>query len=143
MHKQTAGHDGDWHCFRSGSSMTPAKPATQELLDHDLKTLAVFIQIYCKHQHAQASKAGVSLHTHDVSAVAGRPVVLCPECTKLLTHAFVKRTHCPMNPKPTCKHCPAHCYHATYREKIREVMRFSGKFMLLHGRVDYLAHLLF
>jgi len=123
--------------------MTAAKLATPELLDHDLKTLALFIQIYCKHQHKEAEKSLVSLHTHDVKAIAGRDLHLCPDCTKLLTHAFVKRSHCPMNPKPMCKHCPNHCYHLTYREKIREVMRFSGKHMLLHGRIDYMLHLLF
>ena len=66
------------------------------------------------------------MKTHDVQAIAGRAVNLCPECMKLLTHAFIKRTHCPMNPKPACKHCPSHCYHPTYRAQIREVMRFSG-----------------
>jgi hypothetical protein len=48
-----------------------------------------------------------------------------------------------MNPKPMCKHCPNHCYHPTYRAKIREVMQFSGRKLLLGGRVDYLLHLLF
>jgi hypothetical protein len=48
-----------------------------------------------------------------------------------------------MHPKPACKHCPAHCYHPTYRARIREVMKFSGRKMLLGGRLDYLFHLLF
>jgi len=48
-----------------------------------------------------------------------------------------------MHPKPACKHCPSHCYHPTYRAKIRQVMKFSGKKMLLGGRLDYLIHLLF
>ena len=85
----------------------------------------------------------VDLRTHDVTAIAGKNVVLCPECTKLLTHAFVKRTHCPMDPKPMCKHCPNHCYHPTYRQQIREVMKFSGRNMVFGGRLDYLFHLLF
>lgn len=123
--------------------MTAAKTATPELLSHDLKTLAIFIHVYCKYQHAKASKSVVSLHSHDVTAIAGRPLELCPECRKLLAHALIKRTHCPLDPKPMCKHCPSHCYHAAYREKIREVMRFSGRTLLLRGRIDYLFHLLF
>jgi hypothetical protein len=110
---------------------------------HDLKTLALFIRIYCQHQHAKAEKAAVSLQVCDVAEIAGGPVLLCEECRKLLAHAFVKRIHCPMNPKPMCKHCPNHCYHAVYRAKIREVMKFSGRKLLLGGRVDYLLHLLF
>lgn len=112
-------------------------------LRKDLKTLALFIRVYCQHRHTAADKKPVALLTHDVKGICGRDVVLCADCAKLLTHAFVKRTHCPYDPKPACKHCPTHCYHPTYRSRIREVMRFSGRKMLLHGRLDYLFHLLF
>jgi hypothetical protein len=123
--------------------MTLQTTGSPETVQKDLKTLAVFIQIYCRHRHAVAGKAPVSLRSHDVKAIVGREISLCPECTKLLTHAFVKRTCCPMNPKPMCKHCPSHCYHPSYRAQIREVMKFSGRTMVLHGRLDYLFHLLF
>lgn len=109
----------------------------------DLKTLALFISLYCRYRHADAPKTPAALKTHDVKAIAGRAIDLCPECSKLLAHAFVKRSTCPMDPKPMCKHCPNHCYHPSYRAKIQEVMRFSGKKMLLSGRIDYLFHLLF
>jgi hypothetical protein len=112
-------------------------------LQKDLKTLALFISLYCRYKHGGAEKANVELKTHDLTQIAGRPMVLCEECRKLLTHAFVKRSNCPMEPKPQCKHCPSHCYHPTYRAKIQEVMRFSGKKMLFAGRLDYLFHLLF
>jgi predicted amidophosphoribosyltransferase len=119
-----------------------ANTRADELL-HDLKTLALFINLYCRYQHKQACKAAVQLKTHDVQAIAGRPILLCPQCTKLLVHAFVKRTNCPMDPKPMCKHCPSHCYHPTYRQQIRQVMRYSGRKLLFAGRLDYLFHLLF
>lgn len=109
----------------------------------DLRTLALFIHIYCRYKHMEQPKSIVEMKTHDVQLIAGRPIVLCPECTKLLAHAFIKRTHCPMHPKPACKHCPSHCYHPTYRAQIREVMKYSGKKLLLSGRLDYLFHLLF
>jgi hypothetical protein len=110
---------------------------------HDLKTLAMFIRIYCDCHHRDQVRSEVQLHTHDVTEIAGKPVILCDECRKLLTHAFVKRTHCPMHPKPMCKNCPSHCYHPTYRARIREVMKFSGRKLLMSGRVDFLLHLLF
>lgn len=112
-------------------------------LHRDLKTLANFIFIYCKHKHADEPKSSVVLKTHNVSAVAGRSMYLCPSCAKLLGHAFIKRSNCPMNPKPACKNCPSHCYHPTYRSNIQTVMRFSGRKMLFSGRLDYLFHLLF
>ena len=112
-------------------------------LYQDLKALALFINLYCSYKHAEAERKPVDLKGHDVHTIAGKTIVLCPECTKLLAHAFVKRSHCPMHPKPMCKHCPSHCYHPTYRAQIREVMKFSGRKMLLSGRLDYLLHLLF
>jgi hypothetical protein len=121
------------------AAAVPPDPAIRK----DLKTLALFIRVYCKHRHAEADKSPVALKTHDVTAIAGRELVLCESCGKLLAHAFVKRSHCPMDPKPACKHCPSHCYHPEYRAQIREVMRFSGRKMVLGGRLDYLFHLLF
>ncbi len=125
------------------SGMTTATASPPLELLRDLKTLALFIDLYCRHKHEDAERKPVDLRTHDVALIAGRTIVLCPECTKLLAHAFVKRTHCPMDPKPMCKHCPNHCYHPTYRQQIREVMKFSGRKMVLGGRLDYLFHLLF
>jgi predicted amidophosphoribosyltransferase len=112
-------------------------------VEKDLRTLAWFIRIYCHSRHAAQAKSLVQLKTHDVQAIARKKIELCPECTKLLAHSFVKRSHCPMEPKPACKHCPSHCYHPAYRQQIREVMKYSGKRLLLSGRLDYLFHLLF
>jgi hypothetical protein len=116
---------------------------TDRKLNKDLKTLAVFIGTYCKHHHQDQVKAPARLKTHDVNAIANQELELCPSCRKLLTHAFVKRSHCPMHPKPACKHCPNHCYAPAYRQMIREVMKDSGMRLMLSGRVDYLFHLLF
>ncbi len=110
---------------------------------HDFKTLLTFVSIFCKHQHDAEPKTRLSLKTHDIDALAGRAVHLCPQCSRLATHALIKRTNCPMAPKPSCKSCPVHCYHATFREEMKEVMRFSGRKLLFSGRLDYLLHLLF
>ena len=112
-------------------------------LERDQKTLARFVEVYCHGNHSADQRSTVDLKSHDVTALAGRPIELCPDCSKLLNHALVKREHCPMDPKPQCKDCPDHCYQPTYREKIRQVMRYSGPRLLLRGRLDYLAHLLF
>ena len=112
-------------------------------LERDLRTLIRFVQVYCRDHHADEPTRGVLLKTHDVRQLAGRPVDLCPRCEKLLAHALVKRSHCPMDPKPQCKHCPKHCYHPTYRDQIRKVMAYSGRHLVMRGRLDYLVHLLF
>ena len=109
----------------------------------DLRTLALFISIYCKHRHTDQEKVPVELKGFDMGAIAGKTPVLCGECRKLLTHAFVKRSHCPMHPKPACKHCQTNCYQPMYRQQIREVMKFSGRKLVLSGRLDLLFKLLF
>ncbi len=111
-------------------------------LRRDLKTLANFIRIYCDGKHAEFPKAQVRLKHRDVEAMVGFELKLCPACTRLLQHAFVKRINCPLDPKPACKNCPQHCYHPAYRARIREVMKYSGHRLLFSGRLDYLLHLI-
>ncbi len=128
---------------------TPSPPPTtgnrrsRRKLRHDLRVLAKFVTYYCQHQHQAAARSPVHLKPDEIDAMLGGPVDLCPDCHKLLLHACVKRSHCPMDPKPACKHCPSHCYHPTYQQKMRAVMKFSGQRMVLSGRIDYLLHLLF
>jgi hypothetical protein len=142
---------GFWHdkCTKLVDMQTTLPIAGQDIdaiaprLRRDLKTVATFIELYCQCNHSTAVRDPVTLRTHDLNAITGRSISLCGDCTKLLTHAFVKRSHCVMNPKPACKHCPVQCYHPKYKAAISEVMRFSGRKMVLGGRLDYLIHLLF
>ena len=120
------------------AKMTPQSPSS---LQRDLKILATFVDIYCQAHHTQ--QIPLALPTYDIPALVGRPLNLCSECAKLLSHALVKRSHCPLDPKPACKDCPKHCYHPSYRTKIQEVMRYSGRHMVLRGRLDYLIKLFF
>jgi hypothetical protein len=120
---------------------TRAKPNNDKLLRKDLRTLALFIRIYCRAHHE--SRNQVNIRGFDLKEITGKSLELCPQCANLLHHAFVKRQHCTYDPKPACKDCPSHCYAKTYRQKIREVMRFSGRKLLLSGRLDYIFHLIF
>jgi hypothetical protein len=74
--------------------------AREGQLLRDCKTLATFVEVYCKHRHREMRKAPVGLKTHDVVRIHGRNLELCASCRKLLAHAFVKRSHCPFDPKP-------------------------------------------
>lgn len=104
----------------------------------DLALLGRFIQIYCKSKH------GNFVTGKKISEILGfdlkRDGCLCPDCSGLLEHGIVKRRLCPLEPKPTCRACHIHCYSAQYKEKIREIMAFSGRKMILRGRIDYLWH---
>ena len=116
---------------------------TPSELDRDLETLATFIRLYCLHNHGDEVKHVVRFGGSGAAGAPGQWTVLCPACAKLLAHAVYKRTRCPLHPKPACKHCPNHCYHPSYRAQIRDVMKFSGRHLVLHGRWDLLLHLLY
>ena len=50
---------------------------------------------------------------------------------------------CPfMETKTFCSKCQVHCYKKDMREKIKEVMRFSGPRMLFHHPIIAIRHLI-
>jgi hypothetical protein len=52
---------------------------------------------------------------------------LCHECRKLLEYAQSRLNKCPFQEKKTtCANCRTHCYKPVMRERIKEVMRYSG-----------------
>ncbi len=58
---------------------------------------------------------------------------LCPDCLKVLNYVLERVGSCPFGEgKPVCSVCPVHCHEPAIREKIRQVMRYSGPRMLLH-----------
>jgi len=93
--------------------------------EKDSYILRQFVHIYCRGKHKTPRGE------------------LCADCQDLLSYSLGRLERCPQNPKPTCKHCEIHCYKPAYREKIRQVMRYSGKRLILHGRLDLLYHYLF
>jgi hypothetical protein len=113
---------------------------TQQL--KDIRILARFIQIYCHAKHPRQGSGRVELPA-ELQPAWGTKHTICAECVELLEHGIKKRSLCPLDPKPACKNCHIHCYGSTYRQKIREIMSFSGKRLLLRGRVDYLWHYFF
>lgn len=110
-------------------------------LERDLRLLVRFVGLYCRHRHAEAERKRLALKGFE--RLLPEKIQLCHDCSRLLGHALIKRSHCPMDPKPQCKHCPRHCYQPVYRAQMREVMKYSGRRLVLSGRLDYLLHLFF
>lgn len=85
-------------------------------------TIQRMIYIYCKNKH-------------------GRSVGLCNECAEMLDYAHDKLNRCKFgNLKPACADCKIHCYKPLMRNKIREIMRFSGPRMLFYYPTDFFKH---
>jgi len=105
----------------------------------DIRTLVKFVGIYCRENH-DGERAPFSFKLFDVKEIEKREISLCSNCTQLLTYGLTMRLKCPHDPKPMCKRCETQCYHGDYKARIREVMKFSGMYMIKHGRVDMLYH---
>lgn len=106
----------------------------------DLKILALFTSVYCRDHHSAARSALAGLPKQLVSL---ERYACCPSCQEFLVYAIERRLNCPLEERPVCKHCQIHCYHPEYREKVREIMRYSGKTLIKRGRLDLLWHYLF
>ena len=91
----------------------------------ELKTVRKMIEIYCKGQ--QRRKSGD----------------LCESCAELMHYAEARVERCPhMEVKTFCAMCKTHCYAPTYRERIKEVMRYSGPRMLWRHPIMTIRHIL-
>lgn len=85
------------------------------------ETVSFMIALYCRKKHGCKE--------------------LCPECAELDAYARMRSDKCPfMETKTFCSNCKVHCYKPEMREKIREVMRFSGPRMLFYHPVMAIRH---
>lgn len=91
--------------------------------EKELRIVELMIRIYCKRKHKEKQ--------------------LCAECQQLLEYAKYRTSVCPfMETKTFCANCKVHCYKGDVRDKIREVMRFSGPWMLLYHPLVAIKHVI-
>jgi hypothetical protein len=108
----------------------------------ELRVLVSFTAVYCHHHH-DAPTTGVDIGSESCKPLVAGKHQVCAACREFVAYAVARRINCPLDPKPVCKHCPVHCYKSDYRQQVKDVMRFSGKYLLLRGRLDLLWHYFF
>jgi len=125
--------------------MKTAAGQTTSLSRREIKDLLVlirFTEVYCAAKHAeQRQPLPADLELPGIADL--QRYRFCTDCGNFLQYAIERRLRCPLDPKPACKHCQVHCYKAEMREKVREVMRFSGPALIKRGRLDLLWHYFF
>jgi len=119
----------------------PADP--EKAVRRDVEVLSGMVNIYCSQKHEGREKKLLHAGGKVGRNVNSLSVQLCEECGRLLLYAVGKRIICPHDPKPSCKNCPSHCYSDSNRDKIRDVMRFSGMVMIKKGRIGLLKKYFF
>lgn len=104
----------------------------------DIRLIGKFVEVYCKGKHGAVERS-----TFTLPAGMGERR-LCAECAAFMEYSVSKRLRCPLEAeKPTCKHCRIHCYATEQRQKVREIMSWSGRRLMLRGRLDYVWHYFF
>ena len=89
--------------------------------EREKETVSLMIRLYCRKKHGGKT--------------------LCPACDELDAYARLRSDKCPfMETKTFCSNCKVHCYKKDMREKIREVMRFSGPRMIFHHPIMAVRH---
>ena len=97
--------------------------------EREKRMVSEMIALYCRKRHGERGSS--------------RPGGLCPECSELAEYARGRSDRCPfMETKTFCSNCRVHCYRPDMREKIREVMRFSGPRMIFHHPVAAVRHVI-
>ncbi|MBF0343985.1 MAG: nitrous oxide-stimulated promoter family protein [Nitrospirae bacterium] len=91
-------------------------------IEIEKKSVKIMIDLYCKKHHPDVYGS-------------------CEECSELLDYSWRRLDKCIFqNEKPTCSTCPIHCYKPDMREKIKAVMRYSGKWMILKTPILAILH---
>ncbi len=91
----------------------------------EFKTIVVMLRMYCRAHHGR------------------RDVPLCDDCLDLHDYARRRLERCVFGEaKPTCANCTVHCYKATMREQIRQVMGWAGPRMLWRHPVLAVWHVI-
>ena len=80
--------------------------------------------------HIEREKKTVELMIRLYCRKKEKNTVLCADCEELLRYAHARLDHCPFGYKPAM------------RERMRQVMRFSGPRMLLYAPCQAIRHLL-
>ena len=87
----------------------------------EIATIKAMIKIYCSDIHK-------------------KKLCDCNECKELFDYAILKIEKCPHKIKPNCNDCKIHCYKIEMRERIKIVMRHSGKKMIYKHPILALNH---
>lgn len=91
-------------------------------MKREADTIKAMIELYCRHHHTDSGS-------------------LCADCAELLAYADRRLKKCRFQErKTTCAKCPVHCYKPEMRDKVRNVMRYSGPLMLSRHPVMALMH---
>ncbi len=94
-------------------------------IQREKKIIKLMISIYCRKKHNSKKNE------------------LCNECSELLEYAHKRLDFCKFGDnKTTCGKCTIHCYKKDMREKIKDVMKFSGIRLIIYNPLELIRHMM-
>lgn len=95
-------------------------------IEKEKSTIKLMINLYCKKKHK----------------TNGTSEGLCEECRELLEYANKRLSLCKFGEdKSSCSRCPIHCYKKDMRQKVKEVMKFSGPRLIIYDPKELVRHM--
>jgi len=95
-------------------------------VEREKRVIKLMIELYCHKKHQHKSHG------------------LCDECQELLTYAHKRLSFCKFgDEKTTCQKCPIHCYKKDMKQKVKDVMRFSGPRVLIYSPIEFFRHMFY
>lgn len=95
-------------------------------IEKEKDTIKLMINLYCNKKHkTKVDSEG-----------------LCDECKELLEYANKRLSLCKFgDDKGSCSRCKIHCYKKDMRERIKEVMKFSGPRLIIYDPFELIRHM--
>lgn len=99
------------------------KKSVEKKRDREKKVITEMVKLYCRKNHKNGE--------------------LCDECNEVLNYSIKRIDNCKfMETKTFCSNCKSPCYSLKMKEKIKQIMKFSGPRMLLYHPILVIYHII-
>ena len=99
------------------------KKSIEKKRDREKKVISEMVKLYCRKNHKKRE--------------------LCDECRDVLNYSLNRIDNCKyMYTKTFCSNCKKPCYSPKMKEKIKQIMKFSGLRILFHHPLLVISHML-
>lgn len=99
------------------------KKSVEKKRDREKRVITEMVKLYCRKNHKERE--------------------LCDECREVLNYSLKRIDHCRfMETKTFCSNCKSPCYSPKMKEKIKQIMKFSGPRMLFYHPLLVIYHII-